>query len=372
MESENKGISLKKYKTAVLILSVLGFLSTIVINEDVVAFASDYMEESRFLRLLRKRRKSKPARIGLIWLMGFPGSGADDIISNVEQATGLSMGTNLGNIMETRKRESFHNKYTSVLVQKEWYKFGPYKNNVDYDIGSSEILVKTFCTGYCLPQQKQFGDCSRIGYIRSLVNLGKFWNACAKSRSYKPNRDEKSKGMKEYWKNRVKKIVVVVRDPLNMVKARFIQITRETGMKPSMVNFLSYCEDINERWGNVKEIKKMKKLGWMNLDGEGIPCYPEFFRIVYWYKNAYQLALKRESLMVRYEDLDSDTDKSIGRILRFAGLTRVWEKGLYGMRTVVAGAWFSDEQKKKIATFMNNLAREDDPMMKAYFSRYLK
>ena len=40
-------------------------------------------------------------------------------------STALSMGTNYGDVM-TRA-----------------------ENNVDYDIGSSEILVKTFCTGYC-------------------------------------------------------------------------------------------------------------------------------------------------------------------------------------------------------------------------------
>jgi len=357
MGTENKGISLKSYKTGVVILSVVCLLSTIVINEDVVSFANDYMEESRFLRLLkmRKRSRNKPKRIGLIWLMGFPGSGTDDVITNVEQATQLSMGTNYGNIMETRKRQSYVNTYTSVLVQKDWYKSGPYKNNVDYDIGSSEILVKTFCTGYCLPQHKQWGDCTRTGYIRSLVKLGHFWTACAKSRSYKPNRKKQSKGMKAYWKNRVKKVVVVLRDPLNMVKARFIQLTRETGMKPSMVNFLAYCEDIDKRWGNVKEIKAKKKLGWLNLEHHGIPCYPEFFRIVVWYRNTYQIASKRESIVVRYEDLYDKPDKNIGKILEFAGLTRVWTKALFGMRTPVAGAWFSDEETEKIGKFMHIL-----------------
>ena len=41
-------------------------------------------------------------------------------------STAMSMGTNYGDVM-TRA-----------------------ENNVDYDIGSSEILVKAFCTGYCV------------------------------------------------------------------------------------------------------------------------------------------------------------------------------------------------------------------------------
>jgi hypothetical protein len=376
MVLQGERVSLRSYKAALAILSVLGLLSIIVLNEDLIPFTNDYTEESRIARALgKKKKKSKtppPPPMELIWLLGYPGAGSESVMISMEFATQSSMGTNYGNQMFTKRREMHVNKYPSVLLQKSSYKHGPFKNNIDYDIKSNSVLVRTHCTGYCFIHNQETGTCSRIGYIRSLMDVAKFSDACAKGSSYKPTRkNKKVKGTKSYWAKKVKKVVVLVRNPLDILISRYDNHMRKQGMKPSKVDFYGFCDGYNKHWGKVKEIRKaVRTLRRLNLPWEDTPCAPEFFRIYVWYNNVYQIAKEKEHIVVRFEDLVTDVEKNMNRIVDFAGLKVENPKGFLRMTDDVHTFWVTDEERAKILSFMKALAAKNPSMMNAYFDGY--
>jgi len=368
-----KSISRKSCKIALGAVALLGLTSFTLINEETIASTRELVSESRFLKRAQAT-DSMPPRTELIWLMSFPGAGSEQIINAIEAATGVSMGTNYGHKMQTLDFKVHMNKFPSMHISEDLYRRGPrgpFWNNVDRPPSTGSVIVNTHCTGYCLTSDDDTGRCGRSGYIRTLIPSKRFYMSCYRSKSFDPARKPKTSGIQPYWRAKVKKVIVIVRNPFDMIASRFYK----SGEK----DFGAYCAFINERWGKMREIRTAKETKLKDIDADSIPCYPEFFRIFHWYNNAYTIAKKKESIMVRFEDLQKvnkknakdDVKKNMNRILDFAGLEKMqWFRQFLFIHDKVAhSTMWTPEQRVAVKDFMHAL--NGPAMMKAYFTDYL-
>jgi hypothetical protein len=362
----NSPLSLRASKLALITVSLFGVLS-------VLYKRGNDFQGSSVTRLVERRAKTTlPDRKTLIWLLGYPGAGTDATINMIERATQKSMATNYGSTVQTRDMGSVTNVYVSQWLQKVWYKEGVFINNIDYPADTPQVYVRTFCTGHCL-YDPDSGFCPRIPYVRQLLDVGRFWEECARGDIYLPPRTRKWN--KTYWRNRVKKVLVLVRNPMEIVASRFMVYARHNGLhKARVAGLLPWCEMVDNLYKDVKEVQKMtarRNMREIVVDGvpEGIPCWTEFFRIYYWYANAWEIADGRESMVKYYEDFINDPIGTATDILDYAGLTRVEGKEIRPIGDQV-NMMFTDEEKEKISVFMQALGRGESPMWPEYFARY--
>jgi len=317
----------------------------------------------------RKTKEPLPKRKLLIWLMGYPGAGSDSTINMIERATGQSMATNYGDVLQTKNRQVHKRVYESTWLQKEWYKEGAFVNNVEMPADTDEVYVKTFCTGYCLYEPGS-GWCSRIPYVRGLPSLGKFWTECSRGDINLPPRTKRWN--KTYWKNRVKKVLVLVRNPLEIVASRFLVYARDNaGIKRARTGLLPFCEEVDRRYGNMKEMVHVKRSKWIKpyLENVDVPCWTEFYRIFIWYAHTYTIASRREKLVRYYEDFVNDRVKTAEEILKFAGLSRMEGREILPIGDDV-NIMFTDEEKENISKFMQAIGKFQSDMWGRYFKRY--
>jgi len=367
---ENR-VSLKSLKMALVALSLLAIISTLYVYDNVVYGTTDRLS-SRLLGAARRARHAKwmaQPRKELVWVMSHPYAGADDIINFVERATFKSMATNYGDKHQTRDMQLHNNVKKSVLLQKRWYRQGPYKNNVDFPADTEEVLVKTYCTGYCLHTENG-GFCDRIPYSRELVDLGRFWETCAAGTNYQPGRKPEVKRARPYWKNRVKKVILVVRNPLEIVINQWRVHMRDIGEKVSETNFRNYCPLVDAHYLNNKEVKTAFRQKWIKNHIDGVLCVTEFFRIMTWYTNAFDVAYKRTPLIIYREDYVKNSQKTTNAVLKYAKLTQTNFNGLPNVNTA-ARLYYTDAEKEKIGTFLEAVAKDKSPAWRA-FSRYFK
>ena len=75
----------------------------------------DYDSQSSSLARAMKRRAKEqaPSCKQLIWLLGYPGAGSYKTMNMIEHATGKSMATNYGEVVQTKDRKYHKRKYVS-------------------------------------------------------------------------------------------------------------------------------------------------------------------------------------------------------------------------------------------------------------------
>jgi hypothetical protein len=343
-------------------------VSLLAVLSALYKYNNDF-EGSSVARLVERRAKTRPPpRKNIIWLFGYPGAGSDATINMIERLTSKSMATNYGATVQTRDMASHTNVYTSEWLQKSWWKEGVFINNRDYPADTPEVYVKTHCTGYCLYEEGS-GFCMREPYVRDLVKKQAFWEDCARGDVYLPPRTRRWN--KTYWKRKVFKVLVLVRNPMELVTSRYLKYARVNGSKFGRVGLLPYCQMIDTLYGDMKEFYKIttKKRMKEHFKKGTIPCYTEFFRIYYWYHNVYYIASRREVMVKYYEDFINDPEGTALDILDYGGLERVEGKEIIPIGDKVE-VWFTDEEKERIADFMQSLGRFKRLMWPEYFARY--
>lgn len=369
---ENRA-SLKSWKMTVVALSLVAVVSTLYVYDDVVYDITDELS-SRVLGYKRREKRNaylRQPRRELVWVMSYPRGGADEIINFVERGTFTSMGTNYGDVLQGKDMQQHNAVYKSELVQKRWYSSGPFKNNVDFDLPAEygDVLVKTYCTGHCLHMENgKF--CSRIPYSRSLVNTDKFWSKCAGGSSYDPKRRPAVKGAKPYWRNRIKKVIVVVRNPLELVTNRWRDHMRTNGDLVSEVNFRNYCPWVDARYKTTKEIKTAFRKRWIKPHVDGVLCVTEFWRIAGWYSKAFAIARNRNPLIIYREEYVKDKQKTTTDVLNYIGMKQTNDK----LPNVNTGArlYFTGDEVAAIGNFINVVSKDDDSAVWSHLKRYFE
>eukprot|EP00586_Coscinodiscus_wailesii_P000060 CAMPEP_0172480382 /NCGR_PEP_ID=MMETSP1066-20121228/5478_1 /TAXON_ID=671091 /ORGANISM="Coscinodiscus wailesii, Strain CCMP2513" /LENGTH=694 /DNA_ID=CAMNT_0013241629 /DNA_START=83 /DNA_END=2167 /DNA_ORIENTATION=- len=326
--------ALKRSSLILLALSLLAIVSTLYLYDDMQYEVSGVVSDSRVLRMLKKRKnkkkkkkqpesgrkkrrkerkkKNRPTKAplpkrNLIWLLGYPGSGSDEVLRMVEEGTGRSMATNYGNEL--------------FFQGDRRYKRGPFKNNeklitgvdsYDDDQMPFNVLVKTQCSGYCLGQY-----CNGKTYMKNLVGkASRFNSACATGMSYNTKFGRMLERRAYTKDNDIEEVVVVVRNPVTMLGARMANEKGLSFEKMTHGDFIGYCTEMDNKYGKVKEIRKLMGLNPSIKDAaNGVPCYTEFLRIVSWYKNAFELASnKMKKLVIRWENLVNHDEHWVNEI----------------------------------------------------------
>jgi len=352
-------------------VSLLAVVSTLYVYDEVLYKHNNGLMISRLLGRNRRKRYKKwlqQPRKNLVWLMSYPSGGADDIITIVERATFKSMATNYGNVVQGRDMERYTNQDKSELLQRRWYGSGPFKNNKDFPADTDQVLVKTYCTGHCLHAGN--GYCDRKSYSRALMSLNPFWTSCAGGVSYNLGRKQGLQRAKPYWKESVKKVVIVVRNPMEIVTTRWRIHMRDNEKLVSEANFRAYCPEIDDHYIKYKEMKLIIRNKWIKPHHEGVPCFTEFLRIMMWYENALEISSKKEKMIVYYEDLVDDLDKTANSILNYVGMQKQSSGGFRIVNTTPL-LYFTTEENQKIATFMRAIGRNTSPACDL-FDRYFQ
>eukprot|EP00586_Coscinodiscus_wailesii_P002623 CAMPEP_0172492364 /NCGR_PEP_ID=MMETSP1066-20121228/23498_1 /TAXON_ID=671091 /ORGANISM="Coscinodiscus wailesii, Strain CCMP2513" /LENGTH=685 /DNA_ID=CAMNT_0013261949 /DNA_START=220 /DNA_END=2277 /DNA_ORIENTATION=+ len=255
-------------------------------------------------RRKEKKAKNRPTKAPLPerqlnWLLGYPGSGSDELLSMVEASSHRSHATNYGNELFYKDDSRYRN--------------GPFKNNENmgtdielYD-GTNwplQVLVKTYCVGYCLEENGKY--CHVKSYMKNLLNKSsRFSEGCAKGMTYNAKRGRTLETRPYTKEEKVKGVIVMIRNPVTMLGARMIKGFGDEPLENWRINhgvFIDYCAMIDKKYSRAKEIRKQSTL--IKDAAKGVPCYTEFLRIALWYKNVYELFLKKDNrLIVRWEDL---------------------------------------------------------------------
>lgn len=343
--------SMKTLKITTVALSLLAVTSTLYFFESTEdSVASRMLGASRAAR--RQAYLDQPRR-DLYWVMSYPRGGADEIINFVERTTFKSMGTNYGNHVQMRDMSQHVNTEKSVLLQKRWYGSGPYKNNMEFDLPEDygPVLVKTYCTSYC-DAQKDGDLCEKHPYTSHLSNAQSFWRTCAGGSSYYPGRaGYQVKRSRPYWREEIKKVIVVVRNPMEIVFARWRDHMRLNDEKVSETNFRAYCPMMDGLNRRQRAIRKAFKVADVAAALDGVMCATEFWRITRWYQLALELAESRHPLIIRREDYVRRSDATATAVLKFMMMRRTSKSAVPNVNEG-ARLYYTDDEKSAIGNFI--------------------
>lgn len=374
----SKGVKDKLTKRSVLSILAITVLAAVSFSDYLLLEIPD-LAGSVTRRVLNTVLDLPPPK-ELIYLMGYPHSGTEEILEIAESMSRTSMATNYGELVVTKDYVRHFETYKSESIQEEHYKTGPFKNNIDYPVHKDTVLVKTHCTGYCLGDKK---DCHRIDYIRNSMSAIRWRHSCSKPRSFDPERKQHTMGEQRYLSNVIQKGIIAYRNPMQIVISRFKEYHEQTlgnGMAFDTAGLHDWCELIDVQRRRTKEIKRrinkdplMLASGFHNKDiYTQVPCYTEFIRILKWYDNAIDLAEKKlkESLFQPYERLGV-LKRTLDTLERFTGLRKEKNSQVVFTGTTEEYDLFTPEDKTQIKAFIEILGT-NSKSYKKYFSSYFK
>jgi len=377
--------SLKSSKLTVVAISLLTIASTLYVYDEVAYNIADtLMFQARELRRRVKGEKKKRPKV-LIWSLSYPHGGAEETINIVEHATKQSMGTNYGDEIQTYDMRKHIQRFESKSIDEDFYRHGPFVNNEDLPSDSNTVLVRAHCGGTCL-LDPHF-PCPKASYMELFFHRKRFWDTCAHGRSYNSTRSVPVIRENGYPRNRVKKTVITVRNPLTIVASRFKHHTQyldEYEGRTNAKGLHDWCKIIDEDFMTRKEIKNLLKERRISATFRGVPCFTEFIRIMLWYDAVINGTLRRPHIIIRWEDYFKDLDQTARKLLRFIGLEKVDDDD-WAFDTTVGDhiytrmghdtndpnyEWFTQEEIDKIEEFMQAVGRYKSPawdLLKNYF-----
>ena len=177
-----------------------------------------------------------------------------------------------------------------------------------------------------------------------------------------------------YSPDLVKKVVHIIRDPLDNTVARF-HLDRysktETWLKEypaTKLGFQKWCKGIDDDNNMLISHKFVDKDLRKALSG--VPCRAEFFRYVQWHNMAFAVTadLGLPELVFHYESYTTSFDKTIEDLLDFLELSPIGEPEPY-FPGKVYGDYYSDDEKRAIARFTKEFSSKTTwAHLKQYFA----
>lgn len=276
--------SLKTSKWLIVALACITVISTLYVYDDFMLDQSESYESltNRILRRRRGRKKNKkskgsspPPPADIVWIVGYPGSGHERFAPAV---------TGYGNV--------------------------PTSGDI-----APRTLVTASCTGYCMLSEGR-KKCKNQ-YLKDSLSYSKWLSTCAGG----ARKRRKSKFVST---EDVKKLVIVKRDPFEIVYDRYIasgnQVQRfypDSGDSDEQSNEIvnevafkklsEWCEEIDKQALKKNEIKSFVKTIEENYAKEKRsyteplefpPCFTEHLRIMQFYDNAMVLAKEKDTYVV--------------------------------------------------------------------------
>ena len=270
-----------------------------------------------------------PIKSSVSWLISFPNSGTTYTIHNTEQVSMRSTATNYA--ME------LHYKADMVPIRpnKDNFVHGPWQRNNTLPMPPL-ALTKTHCAGY--------GD--RAPLQNSIVSTERFLNGCTESSQYRdPNNRSSHAKRKSNYKHEglVESVIHLIRNPFDNVISRM-----HHGMKmrqkrlgfsadqirtfmESPKGVMSWCKISDRAFWREREVPKKitnkNKLKRIPFDANlllKVPCHSEFFRYMEWHNAALRMIEQEKfpSLVIYYEDYETNYNQTVDSILDFLNLSR--------------------------------------------------
>lgn len=244
---------------------------------------------------------------GVAWLISFPQSNDIELMHFVQTVTQTTTASNYGNFLIDDNGKPIKREGDSVPIYLD--KFGPSTTST-LPLPEKYILTSTHGYGTCVscPPWKYMG----FSALRQHMHANT-WATKMKDGAFVPYK---------YDISVVKKVVVLYRDPLDVVVSRFFQHAKP-GEK-NHAGFLKYCYDQDhdsfsgpkENWFRQAKINDIAK---------NVPCNAEFVKIFTFY-NMLEKVRKRFRLDVHYvstKEIASNFAPSMKDLLSFLELTPV-------------------------------------------------
>lgn len=311
-------------------------------------------------RSLKKHSTEERGRLGVVWLLAYPFAGSNVALKIFEDNTGLSMGTNYGHIVMTEKGYK-ENHYTSEPLNANEPN-GPFRFDMDRPLPSSgNVLVKTHCGGHCFDMVE---ECMAKPISLAIWSLRQFLTECGSGTTYKIG-GKKSLVSYNFYKSQ--KTMVLVRHPLEIVFARFVDyMKRPTTTTDYMWNHAGieeYCKDYDSLpsalplmtgYDNPEAIAMAEK-------GE-VLCHAELYKITRFYNNAFKAVafMQEPAHVVHFEDYSTDLGGTIQGMMNFMEykMPEAARSRSFNRTGTDDHAWFSTDEAGAMMKFVDLIASD--------------
>jgi hypothetical protein len=199
---------------------------------------------------------------------------------------------------------------------------GPFKVHFQLELPDDELLTKTACGGFCMDEGNE--QCTLEDYVVPLMKTQTFLQACAFGTKYQAAGDILEPV--SYDSYRVKKGVVLFRDPIEILVSRFSDRAKTEGTYPiSRPGLHGWCSIYDNR-NSTKHLVE----GWYTEEQRAlaayIPCHEEFYRIVMWYNQAFKMLEEtgKEELILHFNSFGtSHNEETVDKLFDFLNLEKV-------------------------------------------------
>lgn len=336
------------------------------------------------------RTPEKSDKLDLVLFLGYPFAGTQATIGIMQKVTGYSMATNYGDMVETRhgmKRYHFESKPVDKSAP-----LGPFQYRMDLPLppGGSDILVKTHASGHCMDMGAIVTpECTMGNTVVPLTDLKNFFESAAYAFKYHPKMKRTTGGF--YNPHRSKKVVYLVRDPIEILESRWLNWV-EGNPKENKGPIQKLCDKLD----NHQRAKVLVR-NWYPEKAKELaqktPCHTELYRIVRYYIQAsrfeeYMAASEKKlaalrgvkesgkeyAMEIHFNDWDTDYFGTLNKMLSFVKL-RSKESGLNTqyfrrMKGLVIPDTLTDAQREAAWEFIVAVIDGDEDILEL-FSRYM-
>mmetsp|Transcript_16973 Transcript_16973/g.21157 ORF Transcript_16973/g.21157 Transcript_16973/m.21157 type:complete len:402 (+) Transcript_16973:90-1295(+) len=334
--------------------------------------AGEHLSSQKFRKVQRRTKEGteeEKKELDIVWQVSYQFAGSRVGIRILQDYTGYSMGTNYGDLMDTNR--GFITKfYESIPIYPDRPN-GPYKYRYDKPLPTSgNVLVRTHCSGYCVDYDT--ASCTFRDYTIPLTDLDYFFKTCATGTRFTQPRGRLELVRYDQW--RVKKMMVLMRNPADLVLAKFISFM-EFNPKTYPVNergLQAWCDDYDNRHGSkqLRNYYSSEALKLVNTDGFYAMCEAELWRITRFYNQVFKLVefLKDDVHPVYFEDYETDLETTITGMMDFLDYKQTENQTQTPFNKSGDGyPYYSEAQK---ANMMKFILTEASTATKERFQRY--
>lgn len=285
----------------------------------------------------------------LVWMFGFPQSGAAYIFHLIHVITKTATATNFGHSVMDLKGIVHVAKHDSYRVYGTG---GPALLSANIlDVPDKRILTWASADGACR-------NCHPRKYM---YNYARFRELCWEGSILDNGQQVAVKYNPEY----VKSAVHLFRDPFDNIVLRFwaereeMQILgHNTWLKrypSSSDGFQTWCNDRDAEWYDVEK-------AWYGEDtmkmAEGVICRQEFYKYIMFHNNVVRTrqTYNLPTFLLKYEDLYLDYEETIGKLIEFLDLPTVRDPPPRDMEVGFSAPYFTEENREATNLFMMSLA----------------
>jgi len=364
----------------VAVVALLGVLQTISnlngvgVGRRTVFVAKSVRKtlETKPRKLDQTIREDDPLAPKIAWVVAYPCTGSEFIIDVIQMLTVKTTATNYGHLKEEATGITSRNVYESapLFIDRD---NGPFlfTNHLSLPV-KTYIPTLTHCGGHC-------AHCYPGRYV---MKRDAFMKKCLTGTRFTPsihNNGENGYGHTvevTYDGEMVKKIGVVVRNPVEVISTRFMyysnvyagELDWTQRYAQSRDGFLTYCQEFKLKFGDEEDKHWEDGLREAGID---IPCYSEVYKIVQWQNLVCETLdyMDVPQKYLYYEDFFTEYETSVEELLDFYDMANVIPlAGTRPDQVRLNQEFYTPAEKEEVKDYIRFLAND---CTKKVFARYL-